>query len=162
MYKANEIYIKNLINLINSPYNNKGENVRPKYKDGTPSYTKFITCISDIYDISKGEFPISNYRPVAWKSAIGEILWIYQMSSNKLEDIHKMNIHYWDDWDIGDGTIGQRYGATIKKYDLMNKLLKGLKEQPYGRRHIIDMYQYSDFEKTKGLNPCAFQTIWNK
>ena len=35
MYKANEIFKRNVENLLNSPYNTKGQNVRPKYKDGT-------------------------------------------------------------------------------------------------------------------------------
>ena len=161
MFKANNIYKRNLESLINSPYNTIGQKVRPKYEDGTPSHTKFINNVSDTYDISKGEFPISNYRPIAWKSAIKEVMWIYQMNSNKLSDLHDMNIRYWDDWDIGDGTIGHRYGYTIKKYDLMNKLLNGLKEQPYTRRHIINMYQYEDFTETKGLNPCVYESLWN-
>ena len=162
MYKANEIFTRNVENLLNSPSNTKGQNVRPKYKDGTPSHTQFINNVSDTYDISKGEFPITNYRPLAWKSAINEILWIYQQASNDLNVLEdKYNIHWWNEWDIGNRTIGQRYGATIKKYDLMNKLLKGLKEQPYGRRHIINMYQYADFEETEGLNPCVYETLWN-
>lgn len=162
MYKANEIYKRNLINLVASPYNTQGQKVRPKYSDGNPSYTKFINNITDTYDVSNGEYPISNYRPIAWKSAIKEILWIYQQASNSLDILeNKYNIHWWNDWNIGDRTIGQRYGATIKKYNLMNKLLKGLKEEPYGRRHIINMYQYADFEETKGLNPCVYETIWN-
>ena len=162
MYKANEIFKRNVENLLNTPYNTKGQNVRPKYKDGTPSHTQFINNVSDTYDISKGEFPITNYRPLAWKSAINEVLWIYQQASNDLNVLEdKYNIHWWNEWDIGNRTIGQRYGATIKKYDLMNKLLKGLKEQPYGRRHIINMYQYADFEETEGLNPCVYETLWN-
>lgn len=161
MYKANKIYKRNLENLINSEYTTKGHKVRPKYSDGSPAHTKYINNVCDTYDISKGEFPIDNFRPVAWKSAINEVLVIYQSQSNKLEDFHDKNIKFWDEWDIGDGTIGQRYGATVKKYDLMNKLITGLKEEPYSRRHIINMYQYSDFEETKGLNPCVYETVWN-
>lgn len=161
MYKANKIYRRNLKNLINSEYTTKGHEVRPKYSDGVAAHTKFINNVSDTYDISKGEFPIDNFRPVAWKSAINEVLVIYQSQSNKLEDFHDKNIKFWDEWDIGDGTIGQRYGATVKKYDLMNKLITGLKEEPYSRRHIINMYQYSDFKETKGLNPCVYETVWN-
>lgn len=161
MYKANKIYRRNLKNLINSEYTTKGHKVRPKYSDGVAAHTKFINNVSDTYDISKGEFPIDNFRPVAWKSAINEVLVIYQSQSNKLEDFHDKNIKFWDEWDIGDGTIGQRYGATVKKYDLMNKLITGLKEEPYSRRHIINMYQYSDFKETKGLNPCVYETVWN-
>lgn len=162
MYKANEIYIRNLSNLIISTDNTKGQKVRPKYKDGVESHTTFINNICDTYDISKGEYPITNFRPLAWKSAIKEILWIYQDQSNSLALLNdKYGIKWWDDWDVGDGTIGSRYGETIKKYDLMNKLLKGLKNEPYGRRHIINMYQYHDFEETYGLNPCVYETVWN-
>ena len=136
------------------------ENPRPHYADGTPAHTYSINHIMTQYDLSKGECPILTLRPIAWKSAIKEILWIYQMQSNQISDLHKMEIKYWDEWDIGDGTIGQRYGATVSKYDLMNKLLEGLKKDPFGRRHIISLWQNADFE-TPGLNPCCFQTIWN-
>ena len=69
---------------------------------------------------------------------------------------------WWRDWEVDNtNTIGQRYGATVKKYDLMNKLLDGLTNEPYTRRHIIDLYQYADFEETAGLHPCAFLTVWS-
>lgn len=118
------------------------------------------------YDLSKGECPVETLRPIAWKSAVKEILWIYQMQSNKINDLHEMGIKYWDDWDIGDGTIGCRYGATVKRHNLMNKLLNGLKQDPFGRRHIMNMWQEDDFSDetggtTKGLNPCCYETIWN-
>ncbi|WP_317316950.1 thymidylate synthase, partial [Peptostreptococcus russellii] len=93
---------------------------------------------------------------------IKEILWIYQDQSNDLDLLkNKYSITWWDEWDIGNRTIGQRYGATVKKYDLMNKLLDGLKSQPYGRRHIINLYQETDLESTKGLHPCAMETQWS-
>ena len=159
MNKADKYYIKNLNKIIS-----KGcwdENPRPKYKDGTPANSKFITQIFEKYDISKGEFPIPTLRNTAIKTGIKEILWIYQKQTNSLEIAHEMGINWWDEWNVGDGTIGQRYGATVAKYDMMNKLLNGLKNDPFGRRHIIDLYQFSDFDQTKGLNPCAFLTIWS-
>lgn len=162
MYKANEIYRRNLVNLLNSKDTTEGQKVRPRYKDGAPANTQFINNVCDTYNIAAGEFPISNVRPLAWKSAIKEILWIYQDQSNDLNLLNsKYGIKWWDDWNIGDQTIGTRYGATIKKYKLMNKLLNGLKNEPYSRRHIINMYQYSDFEETEGLNPCVYETVWN-
>lgn len=141
-------------------------NPRPHYSDGTPAHTYSINHIMQQYDLSKGECPVETLRPIAWKSAVKEILWIYQMQSNRLDDLHDMGIKYWDDWDIGDGTIGCRYGATIKKHNLMDKLLKGLKNDPFGRRHIMNMWQEDDFSDetggtTKGLNPCCYETIWN-
>lgn len=141
-------------------------NPRPHYSDGTPAHTYSINHIMQRYDLSKRECPVETLRPIAWKSAVKEILWIYQLQSNKLDDLHNMNIKYWDDWDIGDGTIGCRYGATIRRHNLMNKLLDGLKQDPFGRRHIMNMWQENDFSDetggtTKGLNPCCYETIWN-
>jgi thymidylate synthase len=159
MNKADYYYKENLMKIKNEGCWDK--NPRPKYKDGTPAYTKFITQIFEEYNINKGEFPIPTLRNTAIKTGIKEILWIYQKQTSSLDIAHNMNILWWDEWNIGNDTIGQRYGATIKKYDLMNKLLIGLKNDPFGRRHIINMYQYNDFDETSGLYPCAFETIWS-
>lgn len=159
MIKADKYYIDNLNKI--SKEGCLDENPRPKYSDGTPAHSKFIVGSYEEYDISKGEFPITTLRNTAIKTGIGEVLWIYQKQSNLLSDAHQMGIHWWDDWDVGDGTIGQRYGATIKRYDLMNSLLDGLKNDPFSRRHIIDMYQYHDLNETKGLHPCAYKTTWS-
>lgn len=159
MIKADKYYIENLKRIIDD--GTWDENPRPKYTDGQPGHSKFITQVFEEYDISKGEFPITTLRNTAIKTGIKEVLWIYQKQTNSLEIANEMGINWWDEWDIGDGTIGQRYGATIKKYDLMNKLLKSLKEDPFSRRHIINMYQESDMRETKGLNPCAYETIWS-
>ena len=57
--------------------------------------------------------------------------------------------------------MAQRYGATVKRFDLVNQTLKELKNEPFSRRHIINLYQYADLKETKGLSPCAFETIWS-
>lgn len=157
MIKADQYYIENLKKILNEGC--KDENPRPRYKDGTPAHSYYITQVFEEYDISKGEFPITTLRNTATKTGIREIFWIYQKQSSSLEDAKQMGINWWDNWNIGDGTIGQRYGATIKKYKLLDNLIKGLIEDPFSRRHIIDMYQYADLEETKGLYPCAFQII---
>lgn len=159
MIKADEYYINNLNRILDEGF--LDENPRPKYIDGVTAYTKFIIGIFEEYDISKGEFPITTLRNTAIKTGIKEILWIYQKQSNLLKDAHDLGIRWWDEWDIGDGTIGQRYGATVKKYNLIDNLLKSLKEDPFSRRHILDMYQYSDLSETKGLYPCAYKTTWS-
>lgn len=140
------------------------KNPRPKYKDGTPAYTKFITHYTETYDISKNEFPIITLRKIAVESAIKEILWIYQDQTSDLSILkNKYNIHWWDDWESKNfpGTIGIRYGETVRKYNLINKLLDGIKNDPYGRRHIISLWQENDFIESDGLNPCAFQTLFS-
>jgi thymidylate synthase len=107
-------------------------------------------------------------------------LWIYQDASNSLSLLEeKYGIFWWRDWEVkvdydewesflettgevlpSNGTIGQRYGATVRRYDMMNRLLKGLKEDPFGRRHIMNLLQESDLRETDGLYPCAFQTMF--
>ena len=159
MNKADKYYIQNLSKIMSE--GSWDENPRPKYTDGTPANSKFITQVFEEYDISKGEFPITTLRNTAIKTGIKEILWIYQKQSSSLEVAREMGINWWDEWDIGDGSIGQRYGRTINRYQLMNKLLVGLIDDPFGRRHIINMYQYSDLEETPGLYPCAYETIWS-
>lgn len=136
-------------------------NPRPKYKDGTPAYTRSVNHVTRTYDLNKGEFPICNLRPIAWKTGIKELLTIYQKPTNKLSEMEAMGVNWWGDWDIGDGTIGQRYGATVSRYDLINRLLADLKNDPYGRRKVVSLWQETDLRETPGLAPCAFLTMWN-
>lgn len=139
----------------------KDVNPRPKYKDGTPAHTISVNHKTRSYDLSKGKFPICSLRPIAWKTAIKEILTIYQKPTNKLSDMEAMGVTWWGDWDIGDGTIGQRYGATVSRYDLINNLIKNIQNDPYGRRKVVSLWQETDLHETPGLAPCAFLTIWN-
>ena len=157
MSKADKYYIQNLSKIMLE--GSWDENPRPKYEDGTPSHSKFITQVFEEYDILKGEFPITTLRNTAIKTGIKEILWIYQKQTSSLEVARELGINWWEEWNIGDNSIGQRYGATIKRYDLMNKLLDGLVNDPFGRRHIISMYQYVDLEETNGLFPCAYEIL---
>jgi len=157
MNKADKYYILNLSKIMSE--GSWDENPRPKYSDGTPAHSRFITQVFEEYDISKGEFPITTLRNTAIKTGIKEILWIYQKQTSSLEVARELGINWWEEWNIGDDSIGQRYGATIKRYDLMNKLLDGLVNDPFGRRHIISMYQYVDLEETNGLFPCAYEIL---
>ena len=139
------------------------EQARPKYKDGRTANSKYITGTFMEFDLAKGEFPITTLRPIAIKSAIKEMLWIYQDQSNSLDVLEeKYNVHYWNDWEVGDSrTIGQRYGAVVKKHDITNKILKQLEANPWNRRNIISLWDYDAFEETEGLLPCAFQTMFD-
>jgi len=159
MIKADKYYIENLNKILSE--GSWDENPRAKWKDGTPAYTKFITGVFEEYDLSKGEFPITTLRNTAIKTGIREVLWIYQKQTSSLAVAREMGVNWWEEWNIGDETIGQRYGATIKRYDLMNDILYGLKNDPFGRRHIINMFQYTDLKETNGLFPCAYETMWS-
>ena len=159
MNKADFIFKQNIERILEE--GTWDENPRPRYaSDGKPAHSRFITQVFEEYDLYKGELPITTLRPIHIMKAISEILWIYQDQSSELFLLkEKHGIHWWDSWNIGDNTIGQRYGATIKRYDLMNKFLKVLESDPFGRRHIISMWQEKDLKETEGLYPCAFQLL---
>jgi len=162
MIKADKYMRETIKQILDQGY--KDMNPRPKYKDGVPAHTISINHITHTYDLSKDEFPITTLRPIAIKNAIKEILWIYQKQTNSLDVLEdEFGIHWWNEWESKDSprTIGQRYGATIKRYDQMNNLLNGIKTDPYGRRHIMSLWQYADFKETDGLKPCCFLTMWN-
>ena len=160
------------------------KNPRPVYADGTPAHTLSVNHGMCTYDLTKNESPLVTLRPIAVKTSIAEILWIYQKESNDLvvfdellgkntwEENHEIN-NWWKDWALKDENgdyllnkaghpyIGACYGETIRKHKLVKKLIKDIKENPDGRRHIISMWQEADFAKPHGLKPCAFLTQWN-
>ncbi|MFL4358271.1 thymidylate synthase [Streptococcus uberis] len=161
MTKADVIFKDNIKKILMDGV--LSENARPKYKNGQTANSKYITGAFAEYDLSKGEFPITTLRPIPIKSAIKELLWIYQDQSNSLDVLeNKYNVHYWNDWEVGTTrTIGQRYGAIVKKHDIMTKLLKQLSDNPWNRRNIVSLWDYEAFEESEGLLPCAFQTMFD-
>lgn len=159
MTKADFYMAEGIEKILSDGY--KDVNPRPKYSDGTPAHTISINQVVRIYDLSKDEFPICTLRPMAWKTAIKEIFTIYQKPTNVISEMEKMGVNWWNPWDIGDGTIGQRYGATVKRYNLINNLIKDIQSDPYGRRKIVSLWQETDLRETTGLAPCAFLTMWN-
>lgn len=161
MTKADTIFKENIRKIMEEGV--WSEQARPKYKDGRTANSKYITGAFMEFDLAKGEFPITTLRPIAIKSAIKEMLWIYQDQSNSLDLLEdKYNVHYWNDWEVKDSrTIGQRYGAVVKKHDITNKILKQLEANPWNRRNIISLWDYEAFEETDGLLPCAFQTMFD-
>lgn len=157
--KADYYMKRDIENILNYGY--RDENPRPRYSDGTPAHTISVNQVVRTYNLSKDEFPICMLRPMAWKTAIKEIFTIYQNPTNNISEMGKMGVNWWRPWDIGDGTIGQRYGATVKRYDLINNLIEDIINDPYGRRKIVSLWQETDLNETKGLAPCAFLTMWN-
>lgn len=161
MTKADDIFKANIKRILDEGV--MSEQARPKYKDGRTANSRYVTGSFAEYDLAKGEFPITTLRPIPIKSAIKEVLWIYQDQSNSLDVLEdKYNVHYWNDWEVdGSRTIGQRYGAVVKKHDIITKILKQLEENPWNRRNVISLWDYEAFEETGGLLPCAFQTMFD-
>ena len=106
MTKADTIFKENITKIMEEGV--WSEQARPKYKDGTTANSKYITGAFAEYDLSKGEFPITTLRPIAIKSAIKEVFWIYQDQTNSLDVLEdKYNVHYWNDWEV-EGVLSRR------------------------------------------------------
>ena len=140
-------------------------NPRPKWPDGTPAHSKSINGFMCQYDISKGELPLMTLRPVAIKSGIKEILWIYQDQTSDLEILrNKYNVNYWNGWSIGKNEkgndwIGHTYGDIVNDLNLMNRyVLDSIANNPDSRYHIINLWNPQEQEKPHGLKPCAMMT----
>lgn len=161
MTKADRIFKANIERIMTEGV--WSEQARPRYKNGQTAHSKYVTGVFAEYDLAKGEFPITTLRPIPIKSAIKEICWIYQDQTSDLSVLQeKYGVSYWNDWEVnGTGTIGLRYGAVVKKHDIIGKLLKQLADNPWNRRNIISLWDYEAFEQTDGLLPCAFQTMFD-
>lgn len=111
------------------------------------------------FDLEK-EFPILTTKFVAFKTSIKEILWIWQKQSNDVRELQKWNCHIWDEWMLGDGTIGKAYGYQLKEYKQVDTLLDLLKNNPESRRMVVDLWNVKDLPEM-ALYPCAFLTMWD-
>ena len=162
MIKADKYFLETLKEITEKGTWDK--NPRPKWKDGSEANSLFITQKLFKYDINKEEFPIITLRPTALKGAFYDIEAIYINQTKIIEEMHPSIRNWWIDFSFekdGHHSIGQTYGAIIKKYGLVDKLLKGLEENPFGRRHIIDMFQYREQAVVPlSLPACAFNTLW--
>ena len=164
MSYADQIFKKTCRDILQNGTNTIGAKVRPYWEDGTPAYTIKKFGVINEYDLRK-EFPALTLRRIALKSAMDEILWIYQKKSNNINDLHS---HIWDQWADEKGCIGTTYGYTIaekfifkgNKVDQIDYVRKQLKEDPYSRRIMTNMYQFKNLA-TGNLDPCAYSMTYN-
>lgn len=160
MNKANQYFKQTIQDILNNGVYDK--NPRPKWKDGSAAHTKYITHVIHQYDLEQNEFPVVTLRPISFDKAINEMLWIYQDQSNSLKLLNnKYGIKWWNDFDIGDNTIGTRYGETVRKHDIINNLLNTFTNDIESRRKVISLWQEDDFKETEGLKPCFFNCVFD-
>jgi thymidylate synthase len=177
MSRADELYKELVVDIHKNGTWDKGEEVRTVYEDGTPAYSKSWIAQSMRFDNT--EIPILTTKKVAWKTAIKELLWIWQMKSNKVQDLRDMGVTIWDNWELDDGTIGKAYGYQLgkktrivpylfylgeptawTKIDQVDYLLHQLKRNPASRRHITTLWNPDELDDM-ALNPCVYETQWH-
>lgn len=164
MSKADKLFVNMCEKILTEGFSTEGEAVRARWEDGTPAYTIKTFGVVNRYDLSE-EFPALTLRPTAIKSAMDEILWIWQRKSN---NIHDLKPHIWDEWADADGSIGKAYGYQMaQKYkfaqgemDQVDNVLWQLKHQPQSRRIMTNIYNFADLSEMN-LEPCAYSMTFN-
>lgn len=164
MSKADQQFVSMCKNILDHGTTTEGEKVRPHWEDGTPAYTIKNFGVTARYDLRE-EFPALTLRRTALKSAMDEVLWIYQRKSNNVNDL---NSHIWDEWADETGSIGNAYGYQIAQvthyadgdFDQMDRVLYDLKHTPFSRRIITNMYNVHDLPEMH-LYPCAYNVTYN-
>ena len=164
MSRADQIFVENMKEIMEHGVSDEKYNVRPHWADGTPAHTIKKFGIINTYDLQE-EFPILTIRRTALKSAIDEILWIWQKKSNNIHDLHS---HIWDSWADENGSIGKAYGYQLGKkaiypegeFDQVDRVLYDLKHNPNSRRIMTNIYNFEDLHEM-GHYPCAYSMTFN-
>ena len=164
MSLADNIFIQNCKQIIEHGFSDEQLDVRPRWEDGAPAHTIKCFGIVNRYDLSK-EFPILTIRRTYLKSAIDELLWIWQLKSNNIHDLHS---HVWDQWADKNGSIGKAYGYQLGikhkypegEFDQVDRILYDLKHNPASRRIMSNIYVHADLHEMN-LYPCAYSMTFN-
>lgn len=86
MSYADRVFITMCQDILEHGTSTEGEQVRPKWEDGTPAYTIKRFGIVNRYDL-RAEFPALTLRRTGLKNAFDELLWIWQRKSSNVHDL---------------------------------------------------------------------------
>ncbi len=164
MSKADKAFVDMCQGILEHGFSSEGQTVRARWEDGAPAHTIKRFGIINRYDLQE-EFPALTLRPTAIKTAVDEILWIWQKKSNNIQDL---NSHIWDAWADENGSIGKAYGYQLGvpyrfphgEMDQVDNVLWQLKNTPYSRRIMTNLYKFDDLSEM-GLEPCAYSMTFN-
>lgn len=164
MSRADEVFVANIKDILENGFSDVDLEVRPRWSDGTPAHTIKKFGVVNRYNLQE-EFPILTIRRTYMKSAIDELLWIWQKKSNKISELKS---HVWDSWAGEDGTIGKAYGYQLGikhkyaegEFDQVDRVLYDLKHNPQSRRILTNIYNFEDLHEMR-LYPCAYSMTFN-
>ncbi len=164
MSYADKVFVENVEDILHNGVSDEDQEVRPRWEDGTPAHTIKKFGIVNRYDLSK-EFPITTLRRTYYRSAIKELLWIWQKKSN---NIHDLDSHVWDKWADETGSIGKAYGYQLGvkhhykegDFDQVDRVIYDLKHNPASRRIMTNIYNHQDLHEMN-LYPCAYSMTFN-
>lgn len=167
MTQADKNFIETCKRILKEGISSEGTDVRTRWEDGSVANYYSIVGVVNKYDVGK-EFPMITLRQNFFKSAVDEMLWIWQKKSN---NINNLKSHVWDQWADEEGSIGKAYGYQMgKKYEFKTKdgiqlmdqvdyALYLLKNEPASRRIMTNIFVHGDL-KDMHLEPCVYGTQW--
>lgn len=164
MSYADQVFRANCLDILQNGVRDDDLTVRPHWEDGTPAHTIKKFSLVNRYDLQK-EFPILTLRRTYLKSAVDELLWIWQKKSN---NVHDLSSHIWDAWADETGCIGKAYGYQLGvkhqykegMFDQVDRVLYDLKHNPASRRILTSLYNFEDLHDMN-LYPCAYSMTFN-
>ncbi len=164
MSYADQVFRANCLDILQNGTRDDDLAVRPHWEDGTPAHTVKKFGLVNRYNLQK-EFPILTLRRTYLKSAVDELLWIWQKKSNNVRDLSS---HIWDAWADESGSIGKAYGYQLGvkhrykegMFDQVDRVLFDLKHDPASRRILTNLYNFEDLHAMH-LYPCAYSMTFN-
>jgi thymidylate synthase len=150
-----------------------GNDVRARWKDGSPAHTKSIFFHTMTF--YPHEVPILTTKFNSPETATKEMFWIWKDQSNKVQDIRDQGVTIWDEWELHDGTIGKAYGSQLRKGVIKGNLfskeitqypnqvdyvLGELERNPSSRRIMTELWNVDDLSRMS-LPPCVHHTQWD-
>ena len=164
MSYADQVFRTNCLDILQNGVRDDDLTVRPHWEDGTPAHTIKKFGLVNRYDLQQ-EFPILTLRRTYLKSAVDELLWIWQKKSN---NVHDLSSHIWDAWADETGSIGKAYGYQLGVkhqykeglFDQVDRVLYDLKHTPASRRILTNLYNFEDLHEMH-LYPCAYSMTFN-
>ena len=138
MSYADRVFIQNCRDILANGVWDTDRAVRPRWEDGSPAHTIKRFGVVNRYDLRR-EFPMLTLRRQYFKSAVDELLWIWQKKSNNISDLGS---HIWDAWADERGSIGKAYGYQLGvkhrypegDFDQVDRVLYDLRNDPASRR----------------------------
>nr|DAV82348.1 MAG TPA: Thymidylate synthase [Caudoviricetes sp.] len=111
------------------------------------------------YDLSAG-FPRITTKYVPMKPIKAELLWFLR-GEKHINFLRMLGVSIWDEWADENDSVGPLYGYQWRSWidrdgmahDQIKALIRGLKEDPHSRRHLVSAWNVGDLDDM-ALAPC--------
>jgi thymidylate synthase len=111
------------------------------------------------FDLAEG-FPLLTTKKLNIRAIVHELLWFLRGETN-VRPLQEAGVHIWDEWADANGELGPVYGRQWRSWpaadgrtiDQIAGVVRGLKTEPWSRRHIVCSWNVGEIGKM-ALAPC--------